>query len=74
MRGGGHGQSRGAEVVLGAVRRTEPGHGGHREMVTGVGALEDFRLARLFLVFAIWFQVLTSCVLSTISTLKERRD
>jgi hypothetical protein len=48
MRGGGHGQSRGAEVVLGAVRRTEPGHGGHREMVTGVGALEGLGLARLF--------------------------
>jgi hypothetical protein len=48
MRGGGRGQSRGAEVVLGAVRRTEPGHGGHREMVTSVGALEGLGLARLF--------------------------
>lgn len=48
MRGGGRGQSRGAEVVLGAVRRTEPGRGGHRERVTGVGALESLGLARLF--------------------------
>lgn len=39
MRGCGRGRSRGAMVVLGAVRRTGPGRGVHRVLVRDADAL-----------------------------------
>lgn len=48
MRGDGRGRSRGAEVVLGAARRTGPERGVHREMVRDVDALGGIWLARMF--------------------------
>lgn len=45
MRGDGRGRSRGAEVVLGAARRTGPERGVHREMVKDVGVLGRYRVS-----------------------------
>lgn len=41
MRGYGRGRSLDAMVVLGAVRRTGPGRGVHREMVRDADALDE---------------------------------
>jgi hypothetical protein len=40
MRGCGRGRSRGAMVVLGAVRKAGPGRGVHRELVRDADVLE----------------------------------